>query len=105
MTDQLEKILNYIRQHWRGELPLVTSFWFNVFLVNIGILILETNSVHFQAARTEFFANRFDSTFHRQASLRRASQLRRDSHQEMQQGMWSSSSAVSDALCGSCGPY
>ncbi len=33
--------MNYIRKHWRGELSLSVSFWVNVFLLNIAILLFE----------------------------------------------------------------
>jgi len=33
--------LNYIKNHWCGELPLAISFWINVFLLNIGIRVFE----------------------------------------------------------------
>lgn len=34
--------INYIRKHWRGELSLAVSFWINLFLLNIVILLLWT---------------------------------------------------------------
>lgn len=33
--------MNYIRKHWRGELSLATAFWINVFLLNIGVRLLQ----------------------------------------------------------------
>jgi hypothetical protein len=33
---------SYIGAHWRGELPLAQSYWVNVFLIGISLLIVET---------------------------------------------------------------
>lgn len=30
--------MNYIYKHWRGELPLVISFWINLILLNFFLL-------------------------------------------------------------------
>lgn len=32
--------IGYIRKHWRGELSLATSFWVNIFLLNIILCLL-----------------------------------------------------------------
>lgn len=32
----------YIGKHWRGELSLATSFWINLFLINMGIMLFNT---------------------------------------------------------------
>ncbi len=32
--------VNYIRKHWRGELSLAVSFWINLFLLNIAVILL-----------------------------------------------------------------
>jgi len=34
--------LDYIGKHWRGQLSLATSFWINVFTINIGIRLFDT---------------------------------------------------------------
>ena len=33
---------SYIGAHWRGELPLAQSYWVNVFLIGVVLLIVET---------------------------------------------------------------
>lgn len=32
--------MNYIRKHWRGELPLGVSFWVNVYLINVCLFVI-----------------------------------------------------------------
>jgi len=42
---------NYILEHWRGELPLAISFWINLILLNIAILLF--NWLFFQGSLIE----------------------------------------------------
>jgi hypothetical protein len=34
--------VDYFRKHWEGELPLVTAFWVNVFLIGVALRFFET---------------------------------------------------------------
>jgi len=40
-TDDHKSNANYFLKHWRGELPLAISFWVNLILLNIAILLLD----------------------------------------------------------------
>lgn len=56
--------MNYIRNHWRGELPLATAFWVNVFFVGllsrlIGLWLDQSPPFEHPVSFARFFVSYF----------------------------------------------
>ena len=56
-------LIAYVSKHWRGELPLVTSFWMNVVLVNICLRAVEAWFLNASPIDNPLMASRFAITY------------------------------------------